>query len=545
MKIKTFQDIENIDIEQAGLFLRPDEAVNWIATVNDDIKEWIGKHNKQHWEVVRYVSEERGILGRLKTDKRNYKLTRKDFANILIKFCPEALEEDETVSALKSSMDHFEWENQYGRGPSGKSLARKREVEALLDHHQLEEPEVSDDTPSLEDLMFDHLKDTISNEDKYPRSVLRVREQYEKVRPALSVETYYSKTLLEKKQYTHVVAFEFVEEVLTLDKLYQLVGRYSKISKMKLFVVTSHSILPVVEKEAADHNVGYIILDPSRYPIEPEYKLPRSVEDYVKKRHDLEILRGKRPMNSPVLIMDGDNITSSLTDILMSNEVEVKSRIILEIPYLKEEEIEAEADKLSADYVKYCFRNKFLWNSGMELSVDPFAIADKLGLAHDMELFEDDNQLGRLDIVQNRVTLNSSGLNNYSRYRFTMAHELGHYLLHIPWFNRCGIVSVGETEHTLTSTITFDKQRMEYQANLFASYLLMPTVLIAHLYKYFYDNFVGQFYGGDFRSIYYSSNQPETWPQYNIVVGRIAQLLDVSKEALSIRLKSLKLLEMR
>lgn len=544
MKINTFQDIENIDIELAGLFLRTDEAVNWIATVNNDIKEWIAKHNKQHWEVVRYVSKERGILGRLKSGKRNYKLTRKDFANILIKFCPEALEERDTVSSLITNMDHYTWENAYGRGPSGTSLARTRDVEELLDHHQLEQPEVSNETPTLEDLMYDHLKNTISNEDKYPRSVLRVKEQYEKARPALSVETYYSKTLLDKKQYTHVVAFEFVEEVLTLDKLYGFIVKYSKISKMKLFVVSKHSLIPTVEKEAADNNVGYIFIDPSRYPIEPEYKLPRSVEDYVKKRHDFEILIGKHPMNSPVLIMDGDNITSSLTDILMLNEVEVKSRIILEIPFLKEEEVEVEADKLSAEYVQYCLINKSLWNSGMELSVNPFAIADKLGLAHDVENLEDDNQLGRLDVLQRRVTLNSSGMNNYSRYRFTMAHELGHYLLHVPWFNRCGIVSVGETEYTLNSTITFDKRRMEYQANLFASYLLMPKVLVAHLYNYFYDKYVHQLYGDELKKIYYSHNQPETWPQYNNVVVRMAKLLEVSREALNIRLISLNLLEM-
>ena len=64
MKIRTFDDIRNIDMELADFFLRPEEAVHWIETVNNGIKEWIAKHNKQHWEVVKYEAEKRGKLGK-------------------------------------------------------------------------------------------------------------------------------------------------------------------------------------------------------------------------------------------------------------------------------------------------------------------------------------------------------------------------------------------------------------------------------------------------------------------------------------------------
>ena len=107
MRIKTFEDIQDIDLELSGLFISRDEAVRWIETVNGGIKDWIGKHKKKHWEVVRIVTADRKILGKRKADRPEYKLPRLDFANVLIKFCPEALREGETASALKASMEHY------------------------------------------------------------------------------------------------------------------------------------------------------------------------------------------------------------------------------------------------------------------------------------------------------------------------------------------------------------------------------------------------------------------------------------------------------
>jgi hypothetical protein len=62
MEIRSYEDIKRIDDELASLFLRPDEAVNWIYAVENGIKEWIGKHNKQYWEIVRHAREAHAIL---------------------------------------------------------------------------------------------------------------------------------------------------------------------------------------------------------------------------------------------------------------------------------------------------------------------------------------------------------------------------------------------------------------------------------------------------------------------------------------------------
>ena len=550
MKIKTFADIRDIDVELADFFLRPEEAVHWINTVSKEMKEWISKRNKGHWEIVKYATEKRGILGKRKKNGDIAKLTRKEFAKVLITFCPEALNEDETESKLVSSMEHYIMENAYRLGPSGTSLARVREVEALLDSHQMEEDEADDEPPSMVDLMSYFLKKEIRDEGSHHggrSSALFFRKQYGNGIPALSVETYLSDDLRKKQLYSGVEAYEFVEEELTPSKLYELIGKYNSVPKLRLFVVSLMGLRPDVCHLARANNVGYVRLNPSHNPEKPEYILPRSVDNYDKKRQAQDVLFGIAAMTSPILIMDADNITTSLADVLSKHGVAVQSNIMLEVPYLEKKAIESMANRLSEPFVEGCLDIFRSWDENLSCSVDPFAIAHDKGLAYETSHLSDNLTLGRLDVAKRQVTLNSSGLSNYNRYRFTMAHELGHFLLHVPLYKRCGEVSLQESDKTLTSTknITdFQQRRLEYQANLFASYLLMPKKLVCALYGHFYEMYVHQRYGDPLQALYYNPRQPETIPSYHHVVMNMARALKVSQEALVIRLKSLHLLKM-
>lgn len=549
MRIKTFEDIEDIDLKLSGLFLRRDEAVHWIATVNSDIKDWIAKHKKQHWEVVRYVSEKDEMLGKWLTTMGEYKLSRPDFAKVLVKFCPEALSEGDTARALKANMDKYgakmnaETDSLSGE-LIGESLALSREVRALFEHRPMPEPEATDERPSLVELMKEYLKGAIDESVRFPRSVVREREQYGDARPALSVETYYSQRFLDERRYSSAIAYEIVEEQLTESKFYELAGKYADLTQLKMFIVSTHGLLPAVKSLASKRKVGYVFLDPNRRYIRPDFLLPRSTEDHIVKMHNMEMLLGKRPMNCPMLIMDGDNVNTSLIDVLQSHDVQLKPRAVVDISKLNLETIEAEADKLSNEYVDICLRKSYLWDSDKELSVDPFQIAENLGLTYSIEPFDDDDQLGSLDLIRCHITLNASLRRDLRRMRFTMAHELGHFLLHRPWFSKYGLESMTETEHTLTLNVAYDQRLVEHQANLFAACLLMPKKLLALLYYYYYNRYISPIKVDDVKPLYYRLAQQETFQGYNNVVGRMANLLNVSLQALNIRLKSLHLLTM-
>ncbi|MCR5778971.1 MAG: ImmA/IrrE family metallo-endopeptidase [Bacteroidaceae bacterium] len=548
MIIHSFDDLVAIDEELAGLFLRPDQAVSWVYAVENGIKEWIGKHNKQYWEIVRFVSQERGVLGKLRRDGKTVKLKREDFARVLLKFCPEAFAEGESVSALKSSMEHYEFTDKLrdlNRTLSGHLVRHHiKAVEDILDGNPVVEPHENAYKPTLEDLVVTYLRREVDERaNQFPRSKICIRPHYDGISPAISVETYKSEQFLKERRPSSIEAYEVVDGVLQKSKFYELAGQYAD-KRVKLYIVSSAGLLPDVRAMAADRNIGYVLLNPNAVMTSDGYVLPRSIEDYTKMRHDLDVLEGTRPMTTPLLIWDGSRLTSSLTDVLSENGVAVKNQRLLYIPFVPEEEIEQRANALTAADVERI--TKELQRSTMldaEFSLDPFAYADSCGLSHDEVPMEADYQLGRMDVEKSHVTLNSAGSVNANRFRFTMAHELGHFLLHAPLFRKQGVVSVGESEDTLSISKS-NSRRLEYQANKFASCLLMPKDLVVPLYAYFFNQYVSQRFGDGFHALYYNPKQPETWSSYNSIVGNMANLFGVSLSALRIRLLSLRLLKM-
>lgn len=547
MKIRSFEDIKKIDDELACLFLRPDEAGNWIYAVENSIKEWIGKYNKQYWEVVRYVSEKRGILGKLEQDNTTIQLTREDFAKVLLKFCPNAVKQGETIRALKSSMDHYQfasiWKKLDKKPDAHIVRPRIKEVEDLLDKKYIIESNEEESSPTLEDLLVEYLRREVDEqENKFPRSKICIRPQYDGINPAISVETYKSEQLLNENRPSHIEAYEFYDGVLQKSKLDELTGQYYN-KPVKLFIVSSRGLLPEVRALATNRNIGYVRLNPNKKMTSENYILPRSINDYTKDQHYLKELADEKPLTLPILILDDSMISSSLTDVLCEHGVVVKNHRLLNIPFLSDDGIEKITNDLTAKDVEIRIQMIKKNNiQNVDLSLDPFAYATSCGLNYKTEMLDGDFQLGRLDVEKNLVILNSAGLYNNNRYRFTMAHELGHYTLHAPLFREQGIVSVGESEETLTISNKISL-RLEYQANKFASCLLMPKELVGVLYVYYFQRCVHQIYGDNLHALYYNPEQRETWQSYNCVVGNMARNFGVSLQAMNIRLKSLDLLK--
>lgn len=567
MKIQSYTDIMTIDSELACLFLRQEEAARWTFAVEHGIKEWIGTKNKQYWEVVKFVSERRGILGRSKNDKKNVRLTREEFAQVLLKFCPHAFGEQETVNALKSSMEHYRFATklrEFDNLSSG-HLARHhvREVENLLDGVPFIESHEEARKPTMVDIVEKYLRREVDEQtDRFPCSRVCVRPQYVDFSPALSVETYKSKKFFDEHMPSRIDAYEFIDGVLQKKELDRFLGEYRK-KRAKLYIVSPSGLLPNVRAIAIDEGIGYVRIDPHSEMTNESYILPRSIEDYAKRQHDLDVLEGVKPMTTPLLIMDGSMLTSSLADVLSEQGVTVKSHRLLRIPYLSENEMEKRADEMTAgdvenriQQIKNCGKNVVMSSENpvaavlmvyqcmlsVGMAFDPFAYAASCGLSYKERVMEDDSQLGCLEVNANHVILNSVGAENDGRYRFTMAHELGHYLLHSSLFRDQGVLSVGESEETL-SVSESGSRRLEYQANKFAACLLMPEKLVRCLYGIFFDMYVHRKYGDSFHPLWYNPKQRETWDSYKYVVTPMTLLFNVSQQAMDIRLKSLGLLK--
>jgi Zn-dependent peptidase ImmA (M78 family) len=121
--------------------------------------------------------------------------------------------------------------------------------------------------------------------------------------------------------------------------------------------------------------------------------------------------------------------------------------------------------------------------SGMMVPIPVEVIAEHY-LGYDIEitndgLFQDPDFLGGIDFDRNTLMINASIESHEGRYAFTIAHEIGHHLLH--------------REHFLSANETFsgkplcreqgEKPEIECQADRFAAALLMPQHIVKETFE--------------------------------------------------------------
>ena len=154
-------------------------------------------------------------------------------------------------------------------------------------------------------------------------------------------------------------------------------------------------------------------------------------------------------------------------------------------PYLKNSTIEKESKKLLGD-----FSNK----TGHKLSapIPVFDIIEYLGYDVDFRkdgIYEDKNLLGGTLIDQKTIQINENLSDHEGRMNFTAAHEVGHIILHVPFYNEKHGKDVSEHKIISRKDGGFEgtkKEPEEWQADKFAAFLLMPSVLVK---KAFHKNY--------------------------------------------------------
>lgn len=153
----------------------------------------------------------------------------------------------------------------------------------------------------------------------------------------------------------------------------------------------------------------------------------------------------------------------------------------------------------------------------------------------------DNTALGRISFSPLEIVVYQQPVPNTGRQRFTLAHELAHHLLSHGKY--MAAESCDEGDFSLRrdgSELTPDIARMEYQANILASCLLMPRACFI----------------GDFRRIaqwlhlpnrrfgeLFLDSQPCNYQNYLAVTRELMERYGVSRAATTIRLESLGLLK--
>jgi Zn-dependent peptidase ImmA (M78 family) len=132
-------------------------------------------------------------------------------------------------------------------------------------------------------------------------------------------------------------------------------------------------------------------------------------------------------------------------------------------------------------------------------------------------------------------------------FRFTAAHEIGHWILHRYNYKNWNFQSHNETSGGLQDDDTTlcrlenrtQSDWLEFQANVFAASLVMPREMFIVALKQTQidigiDKNIGRIY---------LSNAPYSRRDYETTVSQLAQIFHVSKKSVRVRIKTLRLIE--
>lgn len=574
MTYTDFQSVLNRDKEKARYFLQPDSAPSWLNTINNTVADWIKtkKGGQGLWEVVRFVSIRRGVISK--------SLSRENFAKMLLAFCPEKFEKDQTGKKIMTSMSHCKYRDILKKfemlGDNEEIKEIVSQIEAFFNGEETILASQHSDPTVLDRLETFLHSLTDSDTTKFPCLVVKIKPDYgDDITPTIALEEYKKKEFYNLNKPSKIEAYEIISDNLTIDVLRSFLGKYEGRRNIKLYIVSTKGLSNDVYSLAGKKDVGYVRINPKKEMTNASYELPRSVEDYSRDAHMMDMLFDRTTMDVPMVIWDGERVNTSLADVLKSDNFSISSKHILRAPILAYKEIECKAEELAIEYIQRCnelsynlskdilfietpiygnvrkngrsYVQKAFKRNYIDLSVDPFTIAEHIGLRHEVSDLPS-GQLGHIDLRTGTIVLDRSGFSNYDRYRFTMAHEVGHYILHSSLLEKQGIHSLGESENTVS-----ENQQMiigseeigwlERQANHFAASLLMPVDMVNTLYTYLYKWFVTDVYGYPLAPLYYNPKQRETWDAYNEVVGGSSKILNVSLAAMHYRLLELKLLK--
>lgn len=313
-----------------------------------------------------------------------------------------------------------------------------------------------------------------------------------------------SLVIIECKKYNHTVDIADIDE---------FIGKMNDISNtgVKGIMVTTKGFSQNGINKAKFYHLGLVVFS-TEYV---EWLVSR--DQNYNPENQMSILNGDSKVGmTPLCYLDGR--FCSIISILEHSDVTISDRYFISIPYLKNIEIESKALEV--------------YNTTNVASNDIAGSALFQKYPNIKMNFEDlpKGQYGCLSIKDNIIIISNEIKNDVHRRNFTIAHEVGHLYLHGNILSN-RISTLKEFDERIVATFPdMIIRRMEQQANLFASYLLMPKIqfynTIASIFKALSIN-TGRLY---------LDKQPCNISDVNFALGQISMKFNVSKTAAKMRL---------
>lgn len=373
----------------------------------------------------------------------------------------------------------------------------------------------------FENLVFKKLKELIKNQDipgvsRYNEIFLH--KQYASktapdvmLNPDITIEVYSNSN---KETWSNLLVVECKNHGRKIDSsIYrEFVGNLSDYprSGVRGIMVSSAGFTQQVITLAQSDNIALVVLSEQS---DWETIIWRKINSFEQHQFGHKVLTGEASTSYPIVYSGNSFVTVS--DLLQ--ECGIPMSKALHIPFMEDNVICKKVEDILQN-TKYLIKENFI-----DCCFSLIAPNYKFDF---VEMQED--CLGKCDFKEHVITINSS-LSKH-RQNFTIAHELGHIALHSSIVENLFSIEDRESDkNTIISKSIYG--RMEYQANTFASYLLMPNIpFMAEVNKLFKENWITT-------GRLYHDYQPCNIRDCNVVVGALSSKFNVSQEAVIVRLK--------
>ena len=373
----------------------------------------------------------------------------------------------------------------------------------------------------FENLVFKKLKELIKNQDipgvsRYNEIFLH--KQYASktapdvmLNPDITIEVYSNSN---KETWSNLLVVECKNHGRKIDNsIYrEFVGNLSDYprSGVRGIMVSSAGFTQQVITLAQSDNIALVVMSEQS---DWETIIWRKINSFEQHQFGHKVLTGEASTSYPIVYSGNSFVTVS--DLLQ--ECGIPMSKALHIPFMEDNVICKKVEDILQN-TKYLIKENFI-----DCCFSLIAPNYKFDF---VEMQED--CLGKCDFKEHVITINSS-LSKH-RQNFTIAHELGHIALHSSIVENLFSIEDRESDkNTIISKSIYG--RMEYQANTFASYLLMPNIpFMAEVNKLFKENWITT-------GRLYHDYQPCNIRDCNVVVGALSSKFNVSQEAVIVRLK--------
>lgn len=394
----------------------------------------------------------------------------------------------------------------------------------------------------LEDELFDYLLDQINRDklvfDAHPAGLCKVyrKKKYYCDERRGDVEFDVVVEVRRKgrtEPYLYVV-FECknhqkaIEEIYVTDfsdKLHRIFGHAAK-----GIVVTSFRLQSGAESLAIKRRLGIVKFDKSGIDVVAD----RAVGGWAENSFiQTQIFDGNRRPKSLkfAACVDGryfgsfEHMLHIFEKVTTDVRAEISGNKTTFLSFLPEAEIQGSAQKA------LCFSG---YNCG-EVDVERLCSILELNLSYSERVLQDAEGniiLGSANFNSRSIEINQHG--NRNRERFTVAHEIGHFLLRHDKYLRSDTIVEQDLYDESGTTDIFNYERLEHQANLFASFLLLPEDQFRKSVDYERKNF--ETYGRSFGYIFVDDQRCNYIP-YNQMLAELSDQFGASKQVVEIRLK--------